>query len=74
MEIQKQWIVTTSLSENNNEFAILYLTKNGNYFLSYTVFQMETELIKITQKEAIYLINKDYSAFDSREDFILLNK
>lgn len=57
MEIIRQWIVTTELSENENELALLYQVKNGDYYLSYTVYQLETQLKKISKSDAMALIN-----------------
>jgi len=58
MRVLNQWIVKYKKSENYDNLAILYLTENKKYYIAYTVFKIETQLIEINKVEALELINQ----------------
>ena len=57
MEIVEQYIVKYHKSENQDELAILFKTSNGNWFIKYSVWQLEDAFEEIAEEAALMLIN-----------------
>ena len=56
MQIEKQYIVKYEESENQDQLAILFKTKNNKWFIKYSIWQLEDAFEEIAESEAQRLI------------------